>query len=71
MLLMIRVYANESIHFFSYDLESSRATNRVNGREMRGKTQTPVFPRATHHDIEIKHEFSEKMSSSSRLSLID
>ena len=50
---------NESIHFFSYDQGSRCATSRANGREMRGKKQTPVFPRATHHDIEIKHEFKE------------
>ena len=45
--------------FFSYDQESRCATSRANSREMRGKKQTPVFPRATHHDIEIKHEFEE------------
>ena len=55
----IRDVMKESIHFFSYNKESRCATSRANGREMRGKKQTPVFPRATHHDIEIKHEFEE------------
>ena len=36
-----------------------------NTRMMGSKKQTPVFPGATPHDIEIKHELSQKMRSSS------
>ena len=36
-----------------------------NWREMGNKKHTPVFPGATPHDIEIKHELSQEMRSSS------
>ena len=36
-----------------------------NSQEMGGRKQTPVFPGTSPHDIEIKHEFSQKMRSSS------
>ena len=61
----------ENVDTLNLHMTWSRAEVRAevlspqNWREMGNKKQTPVFPGATPHDIEIKHELSQKMRSSS------